>query len=191
LNSRGLFCFTLVLAFSAGYFSLANSSEETFAELQKGKSLAFEAEKSSLLKHSVEANLDFLIAKAIEEETKKGNLDAEKLNEKIAGKIFNYFNELEKQQGFEKIEFFEGNYSKNNYEKILKGKRNKKLGLVFLLENSRVLVLNLEEKVYLVEFSFTGGIFKNKVGYAVISTPNTRDYFLLPVNYSHKTMVVK
>jgi len=184
MKCKGLIAFVLVFLFILIYFNLVYSlnsfnSEKNFAEAK-----TIEIENTSFKRNLAENAIDSVIEEEIQKEIAFGTTEPEKLKEKISEKLIEVFSVLEEQE----IEFKEVNSNKK-YNKIkIKGKKVEK---EFLEKNSKIIVINLKETVYLVEFIYTGGLEKNNLIGAEIKEKNSYTNFFIPFNYSQKQVAVK
>ncbi len=171
---KGLMSFVLVIAFILVYSGLIYSfslfdSEKNFAETQ-----LIETENASFKRNLVEQAVDSAIKEAMQKEIMFGSDDPEKIKEKTALQLESFFSEMKKKG----IEFTETN-------------SGKKAGKEFIKENSRILVLNIEGKIYVAEFIFTGGTTKNNLVSAEIKENNSSNTFMIPADYSIKIISVR
>ena len=182
----------LVLAFAAAYLGLSAGSVDSLQEIREAELYTLQAERANTVRTALENNFDFIVKRTIEGEVALGNTNAETLKEKLCGRLFEFFRGVEESYGGElKVEFFEGSFPSGQYKKILLSKNRKKLRKEFLLENSRVLVVDAGRHVYFVEFSLTGGMLKSTIAYALMSGRESEQVFLIPVDYSQKVLVVR
>lgn len=175
MNKKGFFCFLVVLCFAAVQLQFFSQKAEQNAEFAQAKSILFEIEKLDLERAALEENLDFLIKQAMLEEIKKQSNNSEAIKEKINEKVILFFEKKENSKEL-KIKFFS-----NNSEKI---------SLEFLNANSNLLAINYENFVF-AEYNFTGGLLKNNLLKARISSENAEKEFQLPIGYSQKAVLVK
>ncbi len=184
MQHKGLIAFVLVFFFILIYFNLVYSlssfnSEKNFAEAK-----LIEIENTSFKRNLLENTIDSVIEEEIKKEIAFGTTEPKKLNEKISEKLIEVFSVLEEKE----IEFKEANSGKK-YSKIKI--RGKKVEKEFLEKNSKTIVINLKETVYLVEFIYTGGLEKNNLIGAEIKEKNSNRNFFIPFNYSVKQVAVK
>lgn len=186
---RGVYSFTLVFVFTAILVLLLGASTETGKTLNEGSQRAMEIERASFVRFQLEENTDSIIEKTILKEIKAGNHNGESLNEKISTNLLNYFNQMElsPNQGT-KIEFFEVNSSALSKQFTPITNPSKKLS--GLKKYCKTIAVNLKERVFLVEFYFTGGLMKNRAVLAKIRVGKAKQYYLLLPGYSVKKMVV-
>ena len=192
MNARGVFTFVIVLGFISVYLMFLHSANAGAENLSSAGRHALEMEKVNLVRSVLESNVDFLIEKTLESEFLSADKDPEKLKLKVNEKLIGFFNKIENSQPYSGIEinFYSGTFTKNQYSRILYSKNKVKLNAKFLNENSNVLVVNIKDSVYIAEYSFTGGILKNKVAYAVIASENFKQLFLIPIDYVKRVVVV-
>lgn len=189
VNSKGMVSFLIVVVFLFNLLSIESYNSESREELMKGEEIALELEKSSFYRNQLETAIDSLIERTVKEEIEKGNAEEEKLKVKINKELMNFFQETEKRfQETPRIRFFlKDNLS--NYKIELK--EGKKVEEKDLNEIVKVIVFSLDEKLYLVEVSFTGGLMKKRGVFALIELPSVTQFFFIPIDYSKKTLALK
>jgi len=170
LNSKGLFSFLLVAVFAFIYFALIEGQQEFAEKLDETKTELLAAEKANFYRTLLEENTDFLIEKTIRDEVSKKNINPVLLKEKINGNLNSFYAEIEE------------NYS---------GTPKIKFNSVSLNEKSNVLVVGMGEGVFLVDYSFHGGVLKDSVLSAQISFPKFESFFQIPIDYSKKVIAVQ
>ncbi|MFH1663966.1 MAG: hypothetical protein ABH986_04125, partial [archaeon] len=166
------------------YFSLVYSISSFNSKKDFTESELIEIENSSFKRNLIENTVDSVIKEEMEKEIMFGSDDPEKIREKVAAKLFEAFsgNELKS------TEFKEITSGKKCAEIKIKGE---KLSKEFIEKNSKVIVLNLKETLYLVKFVYTGGINKNQLIGAEIKENSTSQKFFIPVDYSITVISVR
>ncbi|MBU1120438.1 MAG: hypothetical protein ABIE23_00875 [archaeon] len=189
MNSKGMVSFLLVVIFLFNLLSLDSYHAESRKELMKGEEIALEIEKSSFYRNQLETAIDSLIERTVKEEVIKGDTEEEKLKGKINKELMNFFQKIEERfQEKPRISFF----LKNNLSSYkIELKEGKKVEEKDLNEIVKLIVFTLDEKIYLVEVSFTGGLMKKKGVFALIELPSVTQLFFIPVDYSKKTVALK
>jgi len=177
MKHKGLISFVLVLIFILIYFSLVYSISSFNSKKDFTESELIEIENSSFKRNLIENAVDSVIKEEIEKEIMFGSDDPEKIREKVAAKLFETFsgNELKN------TEFREITSGKKYTEIKIKGE---KLSKEFIEKNSKIIVINLEKTLYLVQFIYTGGINRNKLIGAEIKENSSSQKFFIPVDYS-------
>lgn len=171
MNNKGLFCFLLVLAFASIQTGLLGRATEM--ETGRARALAFEAEQLSTARAIMENGIDL----AAEEGLRQGialNLEPEEIKQLVNARLAMLFEKME-TQGFPGI--------KTEFEEESKNP-------AFLNENSAVSVARISGREVEAEYSFTGGLMKNKTARAKISGKKAVIIMELPVGYTVKEMVV-
>ncbi len=169
MNSKGLFCFVLLLGAIAIETGLLNQGLEAKRDVAGGKAIAFEAEKTAFVRTVIENSVDAVI----EWELYNGlllNLGPEEIKQRVNRKLLVLFGEIEKAYGKEiKVRFYAGNGV---------------LSEGFLNENSKVLVTRINRGTIAAEYNFTAGLLKNNLVFAEIAGKKTKQFFKIPAGYS-------
>jgi len=184
MHVKGLISFVLVLAFIVIYFSLVFSLNSFNSEKNFTEAKLIEIENSSMKRNLIENAVDSLIEEEIKKEIAFGSDEPEKINEKISEKLSEFFFIMEEKG----IEFSEIASDRKYSETEIK---EKKITKEFIKENSKTIVFNLENRLYHVEFIFTGGKNKNNFIGAEIKENSSYQKFFLPVNYSVKIISLR
>lgn len=176
MNNKGVFCFLLLLAAIALETNFLNESIEAGKILAQGKTIAFEAEKASFIRTVIENNTDAMALESLQQAMLL-HLPQEELKGFVNKKLALLFAETEKEYNAEiKVRF-----STSNGLQLEE----------FLNENSIVIVITVEGKAVLAEYTFTGGLLKNDFVQAEIAGEQTKLLFKLPVGYTVKATVVR
>jgi hypothetical protein len=184
MKEKGLTSFILVLFFVLVYFSLVYSLQEMEAKKNFTEAQLIEIENASFRRNLLENSVDSVIKEEIAKEIAFGSDEPKKINKKIAEKLAEFFSLMEKKG----TEFKEINSGKKYSEIKITGK---KAGKEFIEENSKVIVMNLEGKLYFVEFIYTAGINKNNLIGAKIKENSSEQKFFIPRNYSIKVIALR
>ena len=176
MNKRGIFCAAVLLAFAGMQIALLEAENSAAGEIQSAVGAAFETERLNLARTAIENNLDALIS-----ETMRGQLllnsDSGEIKKAVNEKIAAFL--LSSQAAYApeiKIEF-----------KTAGGAPSED----FLNQNSAIIVVSLDAKTIMCEYSFTGGVLKNNRLWADISGAKTKTQFMLPIGYSIAATAVK
>jgi len=168
MDSKGFFCFFLLLAFLSIELGLREGIGSAGNEVGGAISAGFEAEKLSLVRGLLEESVD----QTVEQSLKEGlllELGPEDIKAMVNERLSLLFSEAEKQYGF--VEFEE-----------------KSPG--FLNGNSSVIVSRLEKKSVGAEYFFSGGILKSNFVLAEIRGKESMLEFRVPVGYAISATVV-
>jgi hypothetical protein len=184
MKEKGLATFVLVLLFILIYFNLIYSMQSLNSKKDFTEAQLIELENSSFKRKLIENAVDSLIQEEIEKEIAYGSAEAEKINKKISEKLIKLFSEIPGK----KVEFKEIQSSKK-YDKIkIKGKKATK---EFIEKNSKTIVMNLENRLFLVEFIYTAGANKNNLIGAEIKNNSSKQKFFIPRNYSVQVIALR
>lgn len=186
MRSFGFFCFSLALVFAMTVFALSDAANAIKEKISEAKTIALSLEQASLKRFELEQNSDKAIAFAIERGIREGKDSAGQLKQAADAALFELF-EKEKAQSREKLEFF----SAGKTAQAFYSKKGKTLEKKDIEQSSKVLNLGIEGHVFIVEYAITGGLLKDKMLFASIAVPGSRQLFAVPVDYSNKTMVAK
>jgi hypothetical protein len=174
MNSNGLFCFFLVMLFTSSFILLRAGGE------REKNTLAFEIEKTSFERAMLEQNTDFLIRKSIENEIAFGLLNPLEIKKNVCKKLFDFFKENEgENQGIKKSFYFQ------DKSRLIKNR----LSLEELEMNS-IAVVVAKKKIVFAEFYYTGGLLKNNFLTADIESQGIIQKFMVPPEYSVRTVGV-
>ncbi|MFH1663678.1 MAG: hypothetical protein ABH986_02630 [archaeon] len=184
MSQKGLISFVLVLAFIAVYFSLVFSLNSFNSEKNFTEAKLVEIENNSFKRNLLENAVDSLIEETMQEEIAFGSDDPEKINEKISAKLFELFSGMEEKG----TEFKETLSGKKYSETEIKGE---KISKKFIKENSKTIVFSLENRLYEVQFIFTGGINKNNLAGAEIKENSSTQKFFIPLDYTVKIVSLR
>lgn len=183
MKKTGFFCFSLALCFALASLALCDANNIIGSEILEAKTIAISLEQASLKRFELEQNSDKTILFAIEKSIKSGKTD----NEQFKQSVNNALLELAKK---ENIKFFSATATKKQYGQ-LQQKKNLPLEQEQLANNSIVFSINQQNSILIVEYSITGGLLKNNVFFASIENNSGSQLFLLPIDYSNKTIVIK
>ncbi|MBU2099948.1 hypothetical protein KKG83_01785 [Candidatus Micrarchaeota archaeon] len=184
MQEKGLTSFILVFFFILVYFSLVYSLQELEAKKNFTEAQLIEIENASFKRKLIEDSVDSIIKEEIEKEIAFGSDEPKKINKKISEKLAEFFSLMEaKGTEFKEIQ------SEKKYSEIkITGK---KAGKEFIEENSKIVVINLKGKLYLVEFIYTAGINKDRLIGAKIKENSSEQKFFIPRNYSVKVIALR
>ncbi|MBI2529928.1 MAG: hypothetical protein HYW05_02195 [Candidatus Diapherotrites archaeon] len=183
MRSRGILSFVLVLLFIAMEFAMLGAQNEIAMEIGKTQALLMQMEKASYVRNEIEQNSDFLIERVMENELKGGNYDPETIRGKICSALFGYFTDVESAYAAHpSIKFYSAFASSSEYQELpLKVKAP--LQESDICANSKVIVVK-DLEGYSAEFSYTGGIFKDRAVFAEIAYGNYLQVFAIPFDYA-------
>lgn len=197
MRSKGFFCFSLALVFALTAFAISGSGNIVKEKILEAKTIAMSLEQASLKRFEIEQNADKAIKTAMEKSIREGKESPEAVKQSVNAALWQLF-ESEKKQSREKIEFYSTVASKTQYARIGFSEKNKPLEKKDLEENSKTIVLGIKAEMlgipvsaFAVEYSLTGGLLKNKTVFALVEKPKSSQLFMIPVDYSNKTLVIK
>ena len=184
MHSKALFSFVFIGLLVLMQLELQEINANKNKKIQETINQSIEAEKLNLMQTMIEENTDHIIEQKLEEALLLQQSNNEIINLETDTELFAFFSSLEEKfKEKPKIEFFFTKLNSNNYEKLLEIK-GEKLSLQKLKELSKVNVLNAYGKTIAAEYHFTGGIQKNQIVFAKISTNNAKQLFVIPINYT-------
>lgn len=172
ISSRGIFSFMLVLIFLIGYIGFFAQENYSNAKIGKAIVIAMELEKGNFLRTVLEENSDRIIEEELEKGLREKNIQARILEERIAGRLVNYFSEMREEYG---VEFFVK-------EKGVLFEVREELSVDGLKELFSVNVVNFGVGVF-GECEFHGGLLKNKVVVGEIRVGDSKSLFEIPIGY--------
>ena len=175
VNGKGLFCFLIVLAFAGMQLGFLNKTTGARQQLERAKAIAVEAEQMHAIKTGIEINADRIV-----EQTMRAALLQNKEPDEIRGSV----NEKLLQFSRAVEEGYRGTAEINFYA------TDGSLSLRFLNENSKVSVSKLNNQSIAAEYTFTGGLLKNKAVIAEIKGEKTMQLFKIPAGYTVRATVV-
>jgi len=180
MNNKGIFCFLLLLAAIALETNFLNESIEADKILAQGKTIAFEAEKASFIRTTIENNTDAIVRESLQQAIML-NIPQEELKLFVNKKLALLFAAAENEyKGEIKVQF-----------RTMECPASGGLSLEdFLNENSTALIVSVKGKTVLAEYTFTGGLLRNCFVEAEIAGERTKTVFRLPPGYSIKATVV-
>ena len=173
MNNKGIFCFLILLAFSAIQAEQFKGNRTQMLQLEKAKATAMEAEQLNAIKLSIEINTDKVVKQTIHEALLQ-NKEPEEIRDAVNQKLTQLFNATSEAYKTAKIEF-----------KSTAGQLNTE----FLNNNSKAIVSKIDKKTIAAEYVFTGGILKNQEAFAEITGKKTRQQFKIPIGYTIKATV--
>ncbi|MFH1752381.1 MAG: hypothetical protein ABH821_05600 [archaeon] len=182
MKARGLLSFVILFLFIGIALSLAES--QNLAEKKKAESMSFllAGEKLNFEKTIIEQELDYFFNENLKELSLETNSAIEikrRLNDRLKIKL----NEIN-------AEFMTGKVNPADYRQIMKAE-GKTITIEKLNELNEVLVVRLKENVILTKFSFTGGIKKDEIVYALLENNKAITFAALPVNYTVTVVTTK
>jgi actin-like ATPase involved in cell morphogenesis len=181
---KGLISFILLLAFILIYFNLVYSINSLETEKNFTEAKLIEIESASFKRNLIENTIDYLIEEEIEKQINFGSNNAEEIKKKTSQRLMEFFYEMKKHG----IEFRQVKANKKYSEIQIKGKE---ITQKFLEKNTKILVSNIQEKIYRVEFFYTAGITKSNLIGAEIKENQTTQKFFVPAGYSIKKNAVR
>ncbi|HLD58228.1 MAG TPA: hypothetical protein VI977_01125 [archaeon] len=176
MNSKGLFCFFLVISIAGMQAAMHAQALQENEKFEKTRSLSIEIESLDFARTIIEENADFIAEQAMAEEIRNNNQDTESIKQKANEKISAFFEKEKEFLAREKslqLGFLQNNPSRE-----------------FLNENSSLLLISYEGFFFL-EYSFTGGILKNNFLKAEIESENAKKSLELPISYVQHAVVLK
>jgi len=177
MKSKGLFSILLVLLFIQllpNWHTLNHSLEER----QSTQELwMLEMEILNSKRFEIEEGFDRIIENSIVQEAELGNLESANMKKAISKRIIAFLENTEQE------------INPNLQYYISNGILNESITESGLGEISSVIVQHLRGRMYLVEYSITGSIYRNKTIEAVILGKEFSVLFSVPVGY-RKVMVV-
>jgi len=190
MNMRGIFSFILLLLFIQILLISAGINSGISREMKETENILLEMEIASLKRTELEQNMDFLIRKTVEREVMLFNSEPAIIEQKLNQEIDSFVNKCENvYNSSPKLNF---NLIQDFLRlKIPPKKLRKKLRKGELHDYFNVIVLNLEESVFVVEFDYSGGVMKDYRFFATISQPKTEQIFEVPAGYTQIVMVVR
>lgn len=146
---------------------------------------SMEVEKANYVRTEVEQNSDFLIEKTIERSNSSEGFSVKK---EVENALYGYFSSVQSFYDSPRVEFFFANSNPKN-RNLLAFTNGKKFSKNF--EDRFKTIVFSEKDFKVVEVKYSGGIFKDKQLYALISSSYQKTIFLFPVGYSVKKVVVE
>lgn len=188
---RGFISFILIVAFLIAFIGVQTLAIESGENLGNSAILAIELEQNNKTRTILEENTDFIIEETLRGQIISDNLEPELVKFAVSKKLAGFFEKIESEfnEG-QKISFFSAMLSPSQYNAVSLAEK-KKLIEKDLLENSQVLIIPLGEHSVFAEYSFTGGLMKNNIAGAEISSGNSKQFFLIPIGYTSRIVVVK
>lgn len=189
MKSYGLFSFVIVLLFIQANFIILGMNTAQLKEYGEARGYLLQMENANFVRAVIEENFDYLIYRTMEMEIERRNSSPVLIKETLFNNIQKFFSEIGRKHNQApriEVSLSQFNYGIPKKMEMLKGLDS--LGMSELKNNFNVLVVNVEEKIFLVEFNYTGGFLKNKILYAIISYPGYEQLFLVPVDYSSKLL---
>ena len=183
MRARGVFSFVLVVLFIAVEFAMLGAQNEIAKEIGKTEALLMQMERASYVRNEIELNSDFLIERVMENELRGRNYDPEAIKGKICSALFGYFMDVESAYATHpSIKFYSAFATSSEYQE-LPSKVKAQLQESDICANSKVIVVK-DLGSYSAEFSYTGGIFKDRVVFAEIAYGNYLQVFVIPFDYA-------
>ena len=183
MQERGIMSFVLVIIFIALEFAMLGAQNEIAKEVGKAQVLLMQMEKASYVRNEIEQNSDFLIENVMENELRGRNYDPEAIKGKVCSALFGYFGNVQAAYaGNSSVKFYSAFATSSEYQE-LPPKIKVPLQEFELCANSKVLVVK-DFASYSAEFSYTGGIFKDRAVFAEIAYGNYSLVFVIPFDYA-------
>ena len=174
MNSRGIFCFVLLLAFFALEARFLNEAGSQETQLRKAGEIAFELEKAGFARALMENSVDSAIGQELKEGIAK-NLEPKEIKESVNQRLAMLFQKME------------SGYSEGISVKFC----HDCMDLQFLNENSSVFAGNAGKATIAAQYCFTGGIKKDKKIEAEISGKSAKLVFSMPIGYCIEATAAK
>jgi hypothetical protein len=173
MNKKGLFCFLLLLAFASIQAGLLARAAGAEAETEKALALAFEAEQLSTARAIMENGIDLAVEEGLAQGIALG-LGPEETKALVNARLALLF---EKMEGpcFPGLQTMFEAESKDAF---------------FLNGNSAVSMARVAGREIEAEYSFTGGLMKNRAVKAEIRGKNALVEMELPIGYTVKKRAV-
>jgi len=184
---HGIYSFALAFTLSIALLSIALMTANTKTKMLEAETTAIEIEKGNFLRKMLEENIDLIISETIETQIKKKNFDPEKINSSIAQRLAEYFKKTETQfSGEPRIEFF-----LIEEKNLLNGspKKEEFTELQGIEKLFKTITININENAFFIECAFTGGEHSKAI-VGKIHSKNAKTYFLIPIGYKVKKMVI-
>ncbi|RLG18087.1 hypothetical protein DRN67_04540 [Candidatus Micrarchaeota archaeon] len=176
MNNKGILCFTILLAFASMQLDFLNESSNAREQLQRVKATAIEAEQLNAIRTAIEINTDMIIEQAMQAKLLQDK-EAEEIKRAVNQNLLRFARAVE--------ETFQ-----ENPQTVFHSSKGP-LTLQFLNENSKVNVIKADNKVITAEYTFTGGLLKNKVVFAEIRGDHVSQIFQIPAGYTVKAVISK
>jgi hypothetical protein len=170
MDSKGFFCFLLLLAFIAIELELLAGFGDAGNEVAEATAPAFEAEKLALVRSLLEESVDSVVEEGLREGLLL-ELGPEGIKVGVNERLALLFSEAGKAYGF--VEF----------EAVSKSP-------AFLNENSSVIVSRLGKKSIQAEYHFSGGVMKSNFVLVRIQGRQSVAEFMVPAGYTASATVV-
>ncbi len=183
MRSRGIMSFVLVLLFIATEFAMLEAGDKIAEGIAGTKVLLMQMERAAYVRNEIEQNSDFLIGRVMENELKRKNYDPEAIKGKICSALSGYFGNVELAYAENpSVKFYSAFATSSEYQELLSEMKTP-LQEFELCADSKVLVVKIGGN-YTAEFSYTGGIFKDRVVFAEIAYGNHSQAFVVPFDYA-------
>ncbi|MCX6798665.1 MAG: hypothetical protein NTW59_01040 [Candidatus Diapherotrites archaeon] len=177
MNSKGIFCIALLLAAAGIELGMRQSSALANAKTAEAKTIALEAEQLNMARTAIEENTDAIILQTLREQLQQ-NKTPEEIKRAVNSRLAALFTATEK------------NYTRGITVEFAIGSGGN-ADTAFLNENSSIIVLPAGGRTIAGEYSFTGGLLRNKAVQAEITGSRTRQLFRIPAGYTIRATVVK
>jgi len=171
MNGSGFFCFFILLAFVSIEFGFLEKAGEAGHSLALARQAGFEAESVSMARSVLEESADAVVLDALKQGIAM-DLEGEGIKWLVNERLSALFGGMESVYGQCPVVSFE--------EK----------GVSFLNGNSSVFVQRVGKKEVVAEYSFTGGLMRDRPLNARISCGNAEAFFSLPAGYTMAATVV-
>ena len=184
MNSKGLFSFVLVFAFC--FFLLAFLSFNAFSQSKLSDSFntALMLEKSNFERSIIEQNTDFLIERTIELQALKKQVSSGQILAAINSSLTAYFQKINSSGSFS---FFTAEFPFQKYSQILEIPA---IPFHSFTDEFKVNAVKLEKNLYLVDAGYAGGLFGNRLVFALSNSKAEKQFFLIPFKYNIRKLVV-
>ncbi len=173
MNTQGIFCFALLLAFAAMEINFLNESAAAKQKIFGTEKVLFEAEILSATRTIAENGVDAVTEEGLRQGV-QAELEPDEVKKAVNKRLAFLFSEMEK----------------NSDERASISFEEESLSEKFLNENSSVIVVKKEELVSVAEYSFTGGLLKDKKVKAKIFGKNAKQEFKIPAGYTIRVVVL-
>lgn len=190
MHSRGLFSFALLVVFTTILVELALASGEIADASSEAELYAVEIEHAALVRSEIEGNFDALIEKTLAREISAGVLDSAVLKNSVAKAIVELARSEERIHNQNpSVKFGTATKAGIGYSGTL-SEELEGISPEKIWEYSSVLVLPVSENAFLAEFTFTGGLRRNKVLAADIDSGRYAQRFVMPIGYTRRIVAV-
>jgi len=190
MNARGLFSFVLVSLFLIALLAIRTGNAELGAAESEAENYAIKIEKISFERGVIERDFDSMIKGALKKYALEGVLNGALLKENVLREIVSFAEEEERiHNKNSRIDFYLKEKAAWNGKFDFFPEKEVEITRRNLRENISVFVFNPAEAIYVIEFTYTGGIARNWEFGAEVGDGKYAQNFVVPAGY-RKVMVV-